>query len=80
MYIFKILFVFSGLNLKALFTDVCVRWKFHSEIGLNKKKIKFSHDSKITVQVFNTVSSKFSQIIISLTEDTELALTERRKG
>ena len=42
-----------------------------------KKKIKFSHDSKITVQVFNTLSSKFPQIIINLTEDTKLAFIER---
>ena len=41
-----------------------------------KKKIKYSHDSKITVQVFNTLSSKFPQIITHLTEDTELAFTE----
>ena len=39
--------------------------------------MKFSHDSKITVQVFNTLSSKFPQIITNLTEDTELAFTER---
>ena len=45
--------------------------------GLNEKKMKFSHDSKITVQVFNTLSSKFPQIITNLTEDTELAFTER---
>ena len=32
---------------------------------------------KITVQVFNTLSSKFPQIITNLTEDTELAFTER---
>ena len=79
-YIFKVLFVFSGLNLKALFTDLCVRCNFHSEIGLNEKKIKFSHDSKITVRVFNTFSSKFPQIIIKLTEDTELAFNGRLKG
>ena len=42
-----------------------------------KKKIKFSQDSKITVQVFNTLLSKFPQIITNLTEDTELALIER---
>ena len=29
------------------------------------------------VQVFNTLSSKFPQIITNLTEDTELAFTER---
>ena len=80
MHIFIVLFVFSGLNLKALFTDLCVRWNFHSEIGLNEKRIKFSQDSKITVQVFNTLSSKFPQIIINLTEDTELAFIERLKG
>ena len=40
-YIFKVLSVFSGLNLKFLFTDLCLRWNLHSEIGLNeKKKIK----------------------------------------
>ena len=78
MYIFEVLFVFSGLNLKALFTDLCVRWNLHSEIGLNeKKKVKFLHDSKITVQVFNTLSSKFPQIITNLTEDTEPAFIER---
>ena len=80
MYIFKVLFVFSGLNLKVLFTDFCsVRWNLHSEIGLNeeKKRKNFSHDSKITVQVFNILSSKFPQIITNLTEDTELAFTER---
>ena len=44
---------------------------------MKKKKIKFSHDSKITVQVFNSVSSKFPQIITKLTEDTELAFIER---
>ena len=42
-----------------------------------KKKLFFSHDSKITVQVFNTLSSKFPQIITNLTEDTELAFTEK---
>ena len=80
MYIFKVLLVFSGQNLKALFTDFCAKWNFHSEIGLNEKKIKLSHDSKITAQVFNTLSSKFPQIIINLTEDNELAFTERLKG
>ena len=77
MYIFKVLLVFHGLNLKALFTDLCVRWNLHSEIGLNEKNVKFSHDSKITVQVFNTLSSKFPQIITNLTEDIELAFIER---
>ena len=38
-----------------------------------KKQIQLSHDSKITV------SSKFPQIITNLTEDTELAFTERLK-
>ena len=42
-----------------------------------KKKIKFSDDSKITVQVFNTLYFKFPQIITNLTEDTELAFLER---
>ena len=56
---------------------LCVRSNLHSEIGLNEKKIEFSHDSKITVQVFNTLSSKFPQIITNLTEDTEQAFTER---
>ena len=51
---------------------LCVRWNLHSEIGLNEKKIKFSHDNKITVQVFDTLSSKFPQIIINWIEDTEL--------
>ena len=32
---------------------------------------------KITVQVFSTLSSKFPQIITNLTEDTEIAFTER---
>ena len=32
------LFAFSRLNLKVLFTDLCVRWNLHSEIGLNEKK------------------------------------------
>ena len=77
LYMFKVLFVFSGLNLKVLFTDLCVRRNLHSEIGLNEKNIKYSYDSKITVQVFNTLSSKFPQIITNLTEDTELAFTER---
>ena len=77
MCIFKVLFVFNGLNLKVLFTDLRVRWNLHSEIGLNEEKIKFSYDIKITVQVFNTLSSKFPQIITNLTEDTELAFTER---
>ena len=45
-----------------------------------KKEIKFSHDSKITVQVFNTLFSKFPQIIINLTEDAELVFIERLKG
>ena len=44
-----------------------------------KKKIKFSHDSKMTVQVFNTLSSKFPQIITNLTEDTELAFIVKLK-
>ena len=42
-----------------------------------KKKITFSHDSKITVQVFNALSSNFPQMITNLTEDTELTFTER---
>ena len=42
-----------------------------------KIKIKKSHDNKITVQVFNTLLSKFPQIITNLTEDTELACTEK---
>ena len=41
-----------------------------------KKKIKFARDSKITVQDFDTLSSKFPQIITNLTEDTEQAFTE----
>ena len=31
----------------------------------------------MTVQVFNTLSSKFPQMITNLTEDTELAFIER---
>ena len=46
-------------------------------LELNEKKINFSHDSKIAVQVFNTLSCKFPQMITKLTEDTELAFTER---
>ena len=42
-----------------------------------KRKIKFSHDSKITAQVFNILFSKFPQIITNLTEDSELAFIER---
>ena len=42
-----------------------------------KRKIKFSHDSKITVQVFNTFFSKFPQITTNFTEDSELAFIER---
>ena len=42
-----------------------------------KKEKKRSRDSKIMVQVFIALSSKFPQIITSLTEDTELAFTER---
>ena len=57
---------------------IYVRWNLHSEIDLNGEKKKFfSHDSKITVQVFNTLLSKFPQIITNLTEDTELACTEK---
>ena len=44
-----------------------------------KKKIKLSHDSKITVPVFNPLSSKFPQIITNSSEDTELAFTERQE-
>ena len=44
-----------------------------------KIKIKTSHDNKITVQVFNTLLSKFPQIITNLTEDTELVFTEKLK-
>ena len=40
-------------------------------------KTKFSHGNKITVQVFDTLSCKFPQIITKLTEDTKLAFTER---
>ena len=75
MNIFKVLFVFSGLDVKAVFTDLCVRCNFHPEIGLNEKKIKFPD---VTAQVFNTISSKFPLIIINLTEDTEFI--ERLKG
>ena len=78
MYIFKVLFVFSGLNFKVLFTDLCVRLNLHSEIGLNEKKNFFSHNRKITFQVFNTLSSKFPQIITNLTEDTELTFCTER--
>ena len=74
MYIFKVLFVFSGLDLKVLFTDLCVRWNHYSEIGFNEKK---DNDSKTTVPVFNTLPSKFPQITTNLTEDTELAFIER---
>ena len=42
-----------------------------------EKKMTFSHDSKITVQVFNTFLAKFPQIITNLTEDAELAFIER---
>ena len=42
-----------------------------------EKKMAFSHNSKITVQVFNTFLSKFPQITTNLTEDAELAFTER---
>ena len=41
------------------------------------KKKFFSHDSKITVQVFSTLPSKFTQTITNLIEDTELAFTEK---
>ena len=40
-------------------------------------KTKFSHGNKITVQVFDTLSCKFPQIITKLTKDTKLAFTER---
>ena len=41
MYILKIiLFVFSGLNFKVLFTDLYVRWYLDSEICLNERKDK----------------------------------------
>ena len=40
MYIFKVLFAFIAPNLKVLYTDLCVRWNLHSEIGLNEKKDK----------------------------------------
>ena len=43
------------------------------------KKKRISHDSKITVEGFNILSSKFPQIITNLTEDTELVSTERLK-
>ena len=62
---------------------VCLKefsyFNFHTHYRKKKikKKIKFSHDCKITVQVFNTFSSKFPQIITNLTEDTELTFTER---
>ena len=39
MYIF--MFVFSGLNLKVLFTDLSVTWNLPSEKGLNKKRKTF---------------------------------------
>ena len=81
MYVFKVFSVFSGLNLEVLFTDLCVRWNFHSEIDLNeKKKMKFFNDSKIAVQLFNTLSSKFPSIINNLTEDIEIEFTETLKG
>ena len=35
------MFVFSGLNLKVLFTDLSVRRSLPSEIGLNKKRKTF---------------------------------------
>ena len=28
------------VNLQVLFTDLCVRWNLHSEVGLNEKKKK----------------------------------------
>ena len=59
-------------------------WKFYLLIYVSlwnrfklKKKKKISHNNKITIQVFNTLSSKFPQIITNLAEDTELAFTER---
>ena len=82
VFVCQLLFGFSGLNLKVLFTTLFIRWNLHSEIGLSekKKKIKFWHDSKITVQVFNNLSSKFAQIINNLTEGTgELAFPKRWK-
>ena len=35
--IWKCLFL---VNLQVLFTDLCVRWNLHSEVGLNGKKKK----------------------------------------
>ena len=35
--IFKVLLVFSRLNLKVLFTDLRVIWNLRSKIGLNVK-------------------------------------------
>ena len=40
MFIFKVLFVFIGLSLEVLFTDLCVRWNLRSETALNEKKKK----------------------------------------
>ena len=42
-----------------------------------KKNKRFSHDRKIIVQVFDTLSSKFPQMITNLNEDTELVFTEK---
>ena len=42
--------------------------------------MKFFNDSKIAVEVFNTLSSKFPSIINNLTEDIEIEFTETRKG
>ena len=51
-------------NLKVLFTDLCVRWSIHYQIGLNEKNIKLSHDSKIAAQVFKILSLKFPNLRI----------------
>ena len=42
--------------------------------------MKFFNDSKIAVQVFNTLSSKLPSIINNLTEDIEIEFTETLKG
>ena len=69
--------VLIGLNLKVLFSDLCVRWNPHSVTGFKWKKDKIFHSFFKFFQVFHTLSSKFLQIIANFTEDTGLASTER---
>ena len=77
MYIFKVLPVFSGLNLKDLITDLCVRQNLHSEIDINEKKDKANN--ALLAQGNSSEDDGNNTVVSFLTRGSIVAIAANRK-